>query len=141
MVNDGEIKRYRRFQGWDYSKGASLFITIATAPRRPIFGRIVDGAIALSPLGEKVKEALEAMPRLNPGLVLFGHVVMPDHVHFNCAIVAGLDEPLKMLGGAIRRFKNYTTALAKRSLAINAGFGSAPVARSGDASIVQGEVA
>ena len=141
MSKYGDIKRYRRFQGWDYSKGASLFITIATASRRRLFGKIVNGEVVLSPLGEKVKAALEAMPRLNPGLLLFGHVVMPDHVHFNCAIVAGLDEPLKTLGGAIRRFKNYTTALAKRSLAINAGFGNAPVARSGDALIARSDVA
>ncbi len=109
------IKRYRRFAGWDYEKGASLFITIATEPRRALFGRIVNGAMALSPLGEKVKEAVEAIPRLNPGILLFGHVVMPDHIHFNCALVPGLREPLKVLGNAIRRFKNYTTKLAKRA--------------------------
>jgi hypothetical protein len=39
---------------------------------------------------------------------------MPDHVHFNCHLAAGLDEPLKVLGNAIRRFKNYTTKMAKR---------------------------
>lgn len=115
MANSGEIRRYRRFKGWDYTKGASLFITIATEPRRPLFGEIKGGGVVLTPLGEKVAEALEAMPRLNPGLRLFGWVVMPDHVHFNCALVAGLEEPLKVLGWAIRRFKNYTTALAKRS--------------------------
>ena len=119
MGDNGEIRRYRRFKGWDYTKGASLFITIATAPRRNVFGKIVNGKMALSPLGEKVKEALDAMPRLNQGFVLFGYVVMPDHVHFNCALLPGLAEPLKTLGFAIRRFKNYTTALAKRSLAIN----------------------
>ena len=78
----------------------------------------------LSPLGEKVKEAIEAMPRFNRGVLLFGYVVMPDHVHFNCALVEGLNEPLKTLGGAIRRFKNYTTKLARlaeRGSAINAG--------------------
>ena len=112
------IRRYRRFKGWDYTKGASLFITIATEPRRPLFGEIKGGRVVLNTFGEKVAEALQAMPRLNPGLRLFGFVVMPDHVHFNCAIVAGLDEPLKVLGWAIRRFKNYTTALAKRSLII-----------------------
>jgi len=121
MPEYGDIKRYRRFQGWDYTKGASFFITIATAPRRHVFGKIVDGEMVLSPLGKKVQAAMEAMPRLNPGLALFGYVVMPDHVHFNCSIVPGLVEPLKTLGFAIRRFKNYTTALAKRSLAINAG--------------------
>jgi len=113
-VERGEIRRYRRFKGWDYARGASLFVTIATAPRRQIFGKVADGAVVLSPLGKKVKESLEAMPRLNPGLLLFGHVVMPDHIHFNCALVAGLSEPLKTLGGAIRRFKNHTTKVAKQ---------------------------
>ena len=116
MANSGEIKRYRRFKGWDYAKGASLFITIATAPRRPLFGAVRGGAVALSPLGEKVKDAIEAIPLLNHGILLFGYVVMPDHVHFNCALLPGLAEPLKVLGNAIRRFKNYTTKLAKHSL-------------------------
>ncbi len=65
-----------------------------------------------------MKEALEAIPLLNPGILLFGYVVMPDHVHFNCALLPGLAGPLKVLGNAIRRFKNYTTKLAKHSLAI-----------------------
>ena len=129
MVKGGEIKRYRRFKGWDYSKGASLFITIATAPRLSLFGRVVGGKVVLSEFGRIVQNALESMPRLNPGLLLFGFVIMPDHIHFNCAIVAGLNEPLKVLGWAIRRFKNYTTAVAKRSLANNAmasGLASSP---------------
>jgi len=121
MANSGEIKRYRRYKGWDYAKGASLFITISTAPRRALFGVARDGVVALSALGEKVKEALEAIPLLNPGILLFGYVVMPDHVHFNCALLPGLAEPLKVLGNAIRRFKNYTTKLAKLSLAIKSG--------------------
>lgn len=116
MTRANAIHRYRRFTGWDYAKGASLFITIATAPRRPLFGTITGGRMVRSPLGEKVAEALEAMPRLNPGIRLFGRVVMPDHVHFNCALAPGLDAPLKVLGGAIKRFKNYTTKLAKHSL-------------------------
>ena len=58
MVKCGEIGRYRRFAGWDYTKGASLFITIATAPRRLLFGKIVNGDVVLSPLGEKVKDAV-----------------------------------------------------------------------------------
>ena len=114
-----EIKRYRRCLAWDYARGASLFITISTEPRRPLFGRVVDGEMRLSPLGEKVAESLAAMPRLNPGLRLFGRVVMPDHVHFNVALAPGLSEPLKVLGNAIRRFKNYTTKV-ERSSTINA---------------------
>lgn len=135
-----EIKRYRRLQEWDYAKGASLFITIAidrsnavrpsslashlqpssqlqSSPQaRPLspFSKVEHGRMVLSELGQVVNESLEAIPRLNPGISLFGHVVMPDHVHFNCHLAAGLDEPLKVLGNAIRRFKNYTTKMAKR---------------------------
>ena len=127
MPESREIRRYRRFAGWDYMKGASLFITIAIEPRRLIFGRIVNGKMSLSPLGEKVKEAIEVMPQLNPGLKIFGHVVMPDHIHFNCALMPGLHEPLKVLGKAVRRMKNYTTKLARlaeHSSAIAAGRGA-----------------
>ena len=35
-----EIKRYRRTHAWDYSRGASFFITIVTSPRRALFGRV-----------------------------------------------------------------------------------------------------
>jgi len=31
MTAPKAITRYRRFKGWDYTKGASLFITIATS--------------------------------------------------------------------------------------------------------------
>ena len=98
MNHAADIRRYRRFKGWDYAKGASLFITIATEPRRKLFGRVVGGKVELSELGRAVEAALNAMPRLNAGLSVFGRVVMPDHVHFNCALTAGLTEPLKVLG-------------------------------------------
>ena len=123
VCNSAGIRRYRRFKGWDYAKGASLFITIATEPRRVAFGSVNNGRVSLSPLGKTVAEALAALPRLNPGIRLYGSVVMPDHVHFNCYLSPGLDEPLKVLGNAIRRFKNHTTASAKRSLAVKADQG------------------
>lgn len=103
------IRRYRRLSGWDYSKGASFFITIATEPRRLLFGKVEDGAMVLSPLGERVLESLEVIPAYNPGIALYGHVVMPDHVHLRCHLASGLAEPLQVLGHAIRRFKNHTT--------------------------------
>ena len=115
-----EIKRYRRFQGWDYSRGASLFITLVTEPRRAVFGEIVGGEMKLSPLGEETLRSLEALPRFNPGLSLFGRVVMPDHLHFNCHLAAGLDEPLKFLGNAIRRLKNHISKVARSEVRLSA---------------------
>ncbi len=111
------IRRYRRTHSWDYARGASFFITISTTPRRNIFGRISGNVVCLSQLGKHVADALDAMPRLNDGLRLYGRVVMPDHIHFNVYLRPGLNEPLKVLGNAIRRFKNHTTKLAKILLA------------------------
>lgn len=104
-------------EGWNYEKGASFFITIATAPRRALFGRMAGGKMMLSPLGMEVAASLERMPGLSPAISLFGHVVMPDHIHFNCHLAAGLEAPLKTLGAAIRSFKNHTTKVYKAMLA------------------------
>lgn len=108
---------FRRMEGWNYEKGASFFITIATAPRRALFGRMAGGKMMLSPLGMEVAASLERMPGLSPAISLFGHVVMPDHIHFNCHLAAGLEAPLKTLGAAIRSFKNHTTKVYKAMLA------------------------
>ena len=112
------ICHYRRFHGYDYKRGASLFITIATAPRKPLFGRIENAAVTLSPLGSAVLEAMEAIPLLNPGILLFEHVLMPDHLHMNLRLEPGLADPLQTLGNAVRRFKSFTTALARKSLGL-----------------------
>ena len=103
---------YRRFHGYDYSRGASLFITISTEPRRPCFGAVVKAQLVHTPLGKAVCEALENFSIIHPGFSIRGYVVMPDHVHFNVRIEPGMADPLKRLGLAIRGFKRYTAALA-----------------------------
>ena len=37
-----EIHHYRRFKGYDYSPGASLFISMATEPQKDYFGGVKD---------------------------------------------------------------------------------------------------
>ncbi len=119
---------FRRFKGWDYSNGASFFITLALEDRRPLFGRVEGGAMVLSPLGEEVLAALQAIPRIHPEITLYGHVVMPDHVHFNCHLAAGLENPIKVLGRAISGFKAVTTRSPHAQCACGStpGFGHAP---------------
>ena len=113
-----EIRYYRRFHGYDYSRGASLFVTMATEPRRALFGRVENAVVVLSDIGRLVLESMEAIPRFNPGIRLFEHVLMPDHLHMNLRIEAGLDEPLQVLGAAMRKFKTYTTTLARKALGL-----------------------
>ena len=56
------ILRYRRFSGWDYSKGASFFITIFTEPKRPLFGKVENGSMVLSPLNRQAARIALATP-------------------------------------------------------------------------------
>jgi len=111
-----EIHYYRRFKGYDYGQGASLFISISTAPRENCFGAVKEASVHLSPLGEEVLASIQAIPRFNPGVYLFGHVVMPNHTHFRLYLPPNLTNPLAILGRSIRRFKSYTTNLARKML-------------------------
>lgn len=43
-----QIHRYRRLGGYDYSRGAALFITISTEPRRQCFGIVRNANVELT---------------------------------------------------------------------------------------------
>ena len=100
-----EIRRFRRFCGYDYSRGAALFITVVTNPRRRLFGKIVDAKLKKTQLGLAVERRIIEMGQM-PGIRLFNFVVMPDHVHLQLHLRAGLPEPLVVLGRAIGAFKS-----------------------------------
>ena len=93
VVEKKEIRRYRRFCGYDYSRGAALFITIVTNPRRRLFGKIVGAKLQKTPLGLAVERRFAEMAQM-PGIRLFNFVVMPDHVHLQLHLRAGLANPL-----------------------------------------------
>lgn len=100
-----EIRHFRRYRGYDYSRGAALFITIVTNPRRRLFGKIVDAKLQKTQLGLAVGRRIVEMGQM-PGIRLFNSVVMPDHVHLQLHLRAGLSEPLVVLGRAIGAFKS-----------------------------------
>ena len=112
-----DTSHYRRYKGYDYSRGASFLITVSTEPRREVFGHVQDGAMHLSPLGKVALESIRLIPELNEGITLYGHVVMPDHVHFRLYLAPGLADPLKALGYAVRGFKSHVAASARSLIA------------------------
>lgn len=103
-------KRYRRFHGYDYSRGARLFLTTGLAGREPVLGQVEwagnDGArVVLSAAGEVVREALLETPRFVPAVALERYVIMPDHVHLLVKLRAGEEAALKALGRFMAGFK------------------------------------
>ena len=78
-------RKYRiesaRFKHWDYSSRGWYFVTICTQTRLPIFGRIVNEAIQLSPLGVIADTELRLVRSHYHNVDIVEHIVMPNHVH------------------------------------------------------------
>lgn len=102
------IRRYRRYVGYDYSQGASLFVTISLARRFPAFGRIEGDHVALSPAGEALANTLQTELPRHPALAVRSSVIMPDHIHFRITIAPGMQQPLTELGRFIANIKRWS---------------------------------
>lgn len=103
-----ELKGYRRFRGYDYSRGATLFVTIVTAPRQNVFGRVVDDRVELNDCGRAAEETFQLEMKRNPALNVMECVIMPDHVHFMVHVRAGSNQPLRQIGQFVANFKRWT---------------------------------
>ena len=76
-----QARRSIRLRDCDYSYPGMYFVTICTADRRCVFGKIEGGKVVLSPLGEVVEEEWLRTPSLRPYVELDEHVTMPNHFH------------------------------------------------------------
>ena len=72
-----------RIPWFDYGSNAGYYITICTRSRHPYFGKIENGKMILSAIGEIVKEEWLKTPSIRPELNLYMNdfVIMPDHIH------------------------------------------------------------
>ena len=70
-----------RLQTWDYSWNGDYFITINTKNRKPYFGRIVNGQMVLTEIGELAQKFWDEIPAHFEHVKLGKFVVMPNHVH------------------------------------------------------------
>lgn len=70
-----------RWQGYDYANVGAYFLTVVTDDRRPLFGRIVDGGLQPSPIGELAQRCWDAIPQHMSHVDVGEFVVMPNHVH------------------------------------------------------------
>jgi len=88
-------RRALRLPGFDYRTPAGYFVTVCTAGRRPLFGRVVDGKVELSTFGAIVREEWFRTAAQRPNVLLFDDelVVMPDHLHGIVWLVAEPSDP------------------------------------------------
>ena len=108
MQRQTPLTTFSRFHGWDYSRGATLFITINVEPKRKILGEIAEpGVFVPNDWGKTVERALVQTVGKSPELWLAKYAIMPNHIHFRLVLRPGLATPdaLKALGSCIRSFK------------------------------------
>ena len=103
-----KIIRFRRFHGYDYSRGAVMFITFGLVRRRPVFGHVQDGKMILSAAGLAAQDVLLREMMRNPDLTVRASVIMPDHVHLRIHIRPGVTGPLKAVGQFVNNFKRWS---------------------------------
>ncbi len=65
----------------DYAAPGCYFVTIVTAYRRPLLGRIRNAALIPSPIGVAVEAAWLAIPFFRPWITLGTFTLMPNHIH------------------------------------------------------------
>ncbi len=70
-----------RWQGYDYAQCGAYYLTICTQDRLHLFGRIADGVMHPSPIGEWAQRCWDAIPEHMPHVDVGEFVVMPNHVH------------------------------------------------------------
>ena len=113
MKPSAPVTHYHRFPDYDYSAGASLFISLSTSPRRRLFGEVINGEMRLSPFGREVAESIKINFNRSVRLQLHGHAVLPDHLHLRLYLSPGLETQaaIAFLNQTVGRFKSYTTHL------------------------------
>ena len=104
------IRHYRRFHGYDYNRGASIFVTFALKRRLPLFGRVEGDKVVLSPAGRAAIEAI-LFENARPGRRVWAaaYVVMPDHIHIRLVLLPDSgSEPLRHVGQFVNNVKRWS---------------------------------
>ena len=74
-------RRSVRLPGYDYAQPGTYFVTVVTYARGFLLGRIENGEIVLSKLGEVAQQQWEKLPMRFPRVELGAFVIMPNHLH------------------------------------------------------------
>ncbi len=103
---------FRRFHGYDYSRGASLFLTFNVQPKEDILGHIeAPGVLVHNEWGKLVDAKTTEIAARHAPIRLMSHVIMPNHAHMRVYLPPWMPKPLVALGDFVSAFKRSTSLL------------------------------
>jgi REP element-mobilizing transposase RayT len=100
-----------RLREFDYRQPGIYFVTICSTERRCWFGEVVDGNVALSKVGELVRDAWCRMAERHTGIAIDDFVIMPNHLHG----LIGLSTVTTSLAEIVGGFKSISVRMARRA--------------------------
>src|SRR5437764_6753301 len=73
-------RRSVRLKVWIY-RGGTFFITICTHEKHCLLGRVEEGRVVLSPLGDIVEREWLYSKSVRPDVQFDEYIIMPNHMH------------------------------------------------------------
>ena len=93
-----------RWEKFDYSLPGHYFMTVVANERKCLFGMIEDQQMYLSPAGKMIDDAIITLPQIFPGITVWQHVVMPNHIH-----ILMMNDGQHQMSNVMNSLKTYTT--------------------------------
>lgn len=109
MEGDRTVPKLRRFAGYDYTRGCTIFITFTLGRRVPVLSRVEGDRVVYLPAGEAFHATLLRELTRHPDLIrLKSFVIMPDHVHMRLYLTPGQASALRTLGQFVANLKRWS---------------------------------
>jgi REP element-mobilizing transposase RayT len=74
-------RRSIRLKEYDYSQEGLYFVTICVQDMRCLFGKIIDGEMALNDAGKMIEKWCMELSHKFPDITLDTYIIMPNHFH------------------------------------------------------------
>jgi len=132
-----------RLKGYDYSHAGLYFVTICCQNREHLFGKIIDGKLALNNAGVMIEKIWHEISNDFPNIHLNEYITMPNHIHGIIEIPVGADSISAHLSTPISTQISDDISIRKRkraemdSAAKRAEMDSAPTVGTGLSRVVQ----
>ena len=78
---DKHHRRSIRLAGYDYTQSGAYFVTFCAFGKKPVFGRVLDGAMNPNVYGEIATSFWREIEYHFPNVTLDESVIMPNHFH------------------------------------------------------------
>jgi REP element-mobilizing transposase RayT len=93
LPDERPTRKRSRLQMREYNQNGAYFITICTKECAELFGKVVDGEMVPSEVGQIVATEVVQIQNIYPTVVVDAFVLMPTHVHFLFLLLGAPDNP------------------------------------------------